>query len=268
MTYAPARLRELRAYLAGETGLSAVSLGIVGDTAHVKGYHCGRDRIYSPAGQGAADYSVRTARDRAGLTDAASAMDIGRWSGLRSMSAWLVIQARQNAPGTSDLREIIYSPDGQAVLRWDRERGPGSAPRPGEADDSHRTHTHISWYRDSEHRDKVALFRRYFEPPEDDIVNAYSVPGSFSLLFPKGTPVYPSPTATAPTRALGEPLRALVCGQDRATAPTRYLVDGGGASGAPALMGWLPVAAGGSRRDETWEAGRQAAAAAAATAPR
>ena len=63
----------------------------------------------------------------------------------------------------ADVREIIYSPDGQRVLRWDRERGASSMPRPGEADASHLTHTHVSFYRDSEHRDKVPLFAPYFE---------------------------------------------------------------------------------------------------------
>lgn len=164
MTYAPASLLTLRVYLASKTGLPNVSLGIVGDSSrHVRGYHLGRDRIYSANGSGDADYSVRTDRDRSGLSNAASAIDIGNFKQLRAMSVWLVERARSNTPDTHDIREIIYSPDGVRVLRWDRERGVSSAPRTGEADNSHLTHTHISWYRDSETRDKTSAFKAYFE---------------------------------------------------------------------------------------------------------
>ena len=164
MSYAPATLLELRAYLQSKTGLSPVSLGIVGNTAHVRGYHLGKDRIFSLSGIGWSDYSVRLTRDKNGLTNAASAMDIGNFTKLRSLSMWLVRQCQLNAPGTQDIREIIYSPDGITVLRYDRARGYNSAPRTGEADNSHRTHTHISWYRDSQNRGKVDLFKRYFNP--------------------------------------------------------------------------------------------------------
>ena len=56
-----------------------------------------------------------------------------------------------------DLREIIYSPDGKVVRRWDRlgKRSSG--------DDSHLWHTHFSFFRDSTKadRDQTPLFRRY-----------------------------------------------------------------------------------------------------------
>ncbi|HSV93276.1 MAG TPA: hypothetical protein VLH81_09370 [Desulfobacterales bacterium] len=174
MTANPRTLRDLGAYWASQGGLN---LGVVGSLrTHCRGYHLGRDRIYGPVacrpggvarpGLGDADYSVRTARDRAGLSNAASAIDLGRLDGsleqLRAFSRWLVGRCRANRPGTSDIREVIYSPDGRSVLRWDRERGPSSAPRSGEADDSHLTHTHISFYRDSEGRDKRPLLAPYF----------------------------------------------------------------------------------------------------------
>jgi hypothetical protein len=155
VTYAPASLLELRAFLTPLTGLSAGNLGIVGDAAHAGrgvSYHLGRDQLTEDA------YSRQTARDRAGLTNAASAMDIGNHADLRRLSIALVATARANAPGTADIREIIYTPDGQNVLRWDRERGAASAPRAGEADDSHLWHTHISWYRDGERRGKIGVF--------------------------------------------------------------------------------------------------------------
>lgn len=167
MTFAPPTLVELAAWWKAQGG---VNLGIVGDASHqAKGtsYHLGADDLAAGA------YSRQTARDKAGLSNAASAIDLGRLGGslgeLRAFSVWLVDRARANAPGTSDLREIIYSPDGSRVLRWDRERGYQSAPRPGEADASHLTHTHVSWYRDAQRRDHVTAFRPYFDQEAADV---------------------------------------------------------------------------------------------------
>ena len=166
MTYNPNTLRALGAFWTAQGG---VNLGVVGDTAHAaKGYsyHLGADQLAANA------YSAQTARDRAGLTNAASAIDLGRLGGtlpkLRAFSRWLVGRGQRNEPGTSDIREIIYTLDGKVVLRWDRERGYAAAPRAGEADDSHLTHTHISFYRDSEGRDKRSLFAPYFAPPQEE----------------------------------------------------------------------------------------------------
>lgn len=162
MTYAPKSLLDLRRYLMPLTALSAPNLGIVGDAAHAKrsSYHNGKDRMLNRL---ATDYTAKTARDRAGLTNAASALDIGNHKRLRALSLYLVEQAQGDAPGTSDIRDIIYTPDGSTVLRWDRERGRTSEPRTGEADNSHLFHTHISYYRDSEGRDKIAPFRPFYE---------------------------------------------------------------------------------------------------------
>jgi hypothetical protein len=159
VTFAPPTLIALGTYWTAHGG---VNLGIVGDASHVSGgvsYHLGRDDLRADA------YSRQTARDRAGLSNAASAIDLGKLGGsygnLRTFSKWLVSRARANALGTADMREIIYSPDGITVLRWDRERGFASAPRSGEASDSHRFHTHISWYRDAEFRDHRVAFGPY-----------------------------------------------------------------------------------------------------------
>jgi hypothetical protein len=166
MSGVPGKLLEVRELFMEHTRLRAVSLGIVGDTRHDDGYHLGRSRIFAAGGKGKNDYSIQTARDRDSLTNQASAIDIGQFGRLRRMSKWLVAQARADAPDTRDIREIIYSPDGKTVLRWDRERGVKSRPKPGEADDTHLTHTHVSFYRDSLKRDKVAVFRRWFETPQ------------------------------------------------------------------------------------------------------
>lgn len=185
MTFNPATLKALGAYWVAQGG---VNLGVVGDTGHVaKGtsYHLGEDQLTATA------YSRQTARDRAGLSNAASAIDLGKLDGslanLRLFSKILVARARSNAAGTGDMREIIYSPDGATVLRWDRQRGFASAPRPGEADDTHLTHTHVSWYRDAESRDHTTAFRPYFEAPAtgDDMPTLSSyIPGQVATVKP------------------------------------------------------------------------------------
>lgn len=182
MTYAPPTIVALGRYWTSQGG---VNLGIVGDVAHQRkgtSYHLGSDKLAAGA------YSARTLRDRNGLSTAASAIDLGRLNGslgeLRAFSSWLVGQARVNAAGTIDIREIIYSPDGRTVLRWDRERGYASLPRKGEADASHLTHTHISFYRDSRSRNKTALFKPYFAPPT---YRAYFAPGADVRSYELGT---------------------------------------------------------------------------------
>lgn len=156
MTFAPKTILDARDYIKAKTGLDYASLGIVGDSAHRGGYHCGKDRLVS------GDYSVyESSRDKNGLSYAASALDIGTFSKngktLRSLSLWLVDQCKAGAADTKDIREIIYTPDGNSVKRWDRlgERSSG--------DSSHLYHTHISFHRDSEFKDKTALFRRFWE---------------------------------------------------------------------------------------------------------
>lgn len=155
MSYAPQSLLDARAYLMGRTGLTAAALGIVGDPAHGnEGYHVGWDRLQS--GYGWDDYSVaESPRDYP--SDAAMALDIGNFPRLRELSEWLVAQCRAGAADTTDIREIIYSLDGRVVRRWDRLGIRSSG------DSSHLTHTHISYFRNSEASDKTALFRRFFE---------------------------------------------------------------------------------------------------------
>jgi hypothetical protein len=140
--------------------LDPAEVGIVGDVNHRGGYHCGSDRVVVD------DYSVvESSRDRTGLADWACALDLGKWSAtvagkrhdLRSMSVWIVAQCKAGAPDARDIREVIYSPDGQVVRRYDRLGIRSSG------DDSHLEHTHLSYFRDAikAGRDQTALFRRY-----------------------------------------------------------------------------------------------------------
>lgn len=161
MTYAPASIKTAQTYLRSKTGLPWVSLGIVGDEKHRGGYHCGWNRRRIVNGT-LADYAWQeSTRDSSHKTDAAAALDVGNFAvggrTLRGFSVWLVGECARGAADTRDIREVIYSPDGKTVKRWDR-----LGKRTG-GDDSHLTHTHISYFRDSEHRDKTALFKRYFE---------------------------------------------------------------------------------------------------------
>ena len=160
MTFNPPTLIALGHFWTAQGG---VNLGVVGDTGHVaKGtsYHLGKSQLTATA------YSIKTARDKAGLTEAASAIDLGKINKsikeLRTFSKWLVSQAQANADGTRDIREIIYSPDGVRVFGWSRENGVASAPILGYGDSTHVTHTHVSFYRDAEKRDHTTAFRPYF----------------------------------------------------------------------------------------------------------
>ncbi|MEU7609560.1 hypothetical protein [Micromonospora sp. NPDC049204] len=167
MTRAPVNLLAARSLLLthldnapGANDLEPAEVGIVPDAAHRGGYHCGSDRVIS------GDYSVvESPRDRAGLTLDAAALDIGGFEvtvggkrhTLASFSVWLVAQCAAGSADTRDIREIIYSPDGSTVKRWDRlgKRSSG--------DSSHRWHTHISYHRDAikAGRDQTAVVRRY-----------------------------------------------------------------------------------------------------------
>jgi hypothetical protein len=167
MSYAPATLKAARTlYIDLIKGLgyniNPLSVGIVGDDSHANSgtsYHLGKDALKAGA------YSVvESSRDR-NPTDAAMALDLGWFSikvdgqthNLRTFSRWLVDQCEANTADTRDIREVIYSLDGDNVKRWDR------LGRRTTGDSSHTSHTHISYFRDSESRDKSALIRRYFD---------------------------------------------------------------------------------------------------------
>jgi hypothetical protein len=183
MTRAPANLLAVRRLLLDHLNidpdtvrsddLEPAEVGIVGDSAHRGGYHCGSDRVVTN------DYSVvESTRDSSGLTLDAAALDVGlfqarsggRTHNLYTFSTWCVAQCVANTPDSRDLREIIYSPDGRVVRRWDRLR------RRTTGDDSHLWHTHFSFFRDSIRagRAQTPLFRRYLTtiglitPPEPE----------------------------------------------------------------------------------------------------
>lgn len=173
MTYTPQDLENIRQEFRRITGLPAVSLGIQHFSPQGGGYHEGRDLLAAQdraPGQPIFEYSVdESSRDFDGLTGAASAIDRGDWWGhingrevsMRGLSAFLVDRMRANDLRARDLREVIYSPDGNEVKRYDRlgVRTTG--------DISHRTHGHDSFFRDSEGRRDLSdnyygLIQEYF----------------------------------------------------------------------------------------------------------
>lgn len=228
MTFAPATIRSAGSYLVGK---GFINSGIVGDADHVGGgtsYHLGRDDLRAGA------YSILTSRDRAGLSYAASALDISHVTKprLRLFSGWLVAQCRANAPGTSDIREIIYSPDGLTVWRWDRERGYASAPVKSvyaggawtQGDMSHRYHTHVSFYRDAEYRAKTGIFTPYFlvtpPPPDTSTEETMNIEHKIERWTLDGGP--------GKVTTLGAPI--LESGTVDYSKRLAYLSDGGGAN--------------------------------------
>lgn len=172
MSYAPRCLLDLAACWIKHGG---ANLGIVGNAAHTSGYHIGKDRLYAPGGLGDQDYSNLFARDRAGLTDAASALDLGPGSlDLQAFTSWLFNQCMAGAPGTDQIREVIGSADGLQVFGWSAVLPDQLLPDYG--DSSHLWHTHISYFRDTEYLEKVSLFDRYFNPAtEEPMVNITGV---------------------------------------------------------------------------------------------
>lgn len=161
MTNAPADLLDLRKLVMGKTGLTdPAAVGIVGDGAHQRtgGYHEGRDVLimigrYHPsaaAGSTGEDYSCRLARDRAGLTNDASGMDIGYQWPRGGNAAWvrfnrlLVVQLRAGDPALAPIRGVNYW-DGSAKHRVDRQNGWAAESTTDTVD----VHTHLEFYRDT-----------------------------------------------------------------------------------------------------------------------
>lgn len=167
MTYAPDDLQVVRRYVLSKTNLDANSVGIAGDKGHASdgGYHEGNDDLAS-VGKLSSDYSKRESpRDRPG-SNAASALDIGNFDhngrNLRALSQFIVNKCKGGDTRCKDIREVIYTPNGVNVSRWDRLgiRATG--------DSSHLYHTHLSFFRDSEGRralpnNILGLLTEYFE---------------------------------------------------------------------------------------------------------
>lgn len=204
MSYAPASLVNAMRFWTKQGG---VNLGIVGDSAHAAraSYHNGRDAIQKYGRTASSDYSIRTARDRAGLTNAASAVDLGRIGGslirLWDFSEWFAQQCIARRPGFSDVREVIFwSRSRNRVVGWSAIN-PSNTLINDYGDMGHKTHTHISFYRDSEKRDKTPLFSAYpkFQSPdtEEEMQLVRSLPG-WTTTVKKTANIRSGPYLTSP----------------------------------------------------------------------
>lgn len=169
MTESPGDLVAVQHYVQGRTGLPWDALGIKHGSPQGGGYHEGND-LLSAAGRLSSDYSKRESpRDRPG-TNSASAFDLGGDFGdFRRVTLGIVHACQAGDPRCRDIREVIYTPNGQVVQRWDRlgVRSTG--------DSTHLSHTHISFFRDSEGRraqadNLLGLLRELFEGT--DMANA------------------------------------------------------------------------------------------------
>jgi hypothetical protein len=189
MTTAPQCLLDARTLAIHELGIPADSVGIVAGNSNGEGYHSGYGALHAAGrapGDVHPDYSVRESiRDSGGLTEYASALDFGLFTTiinghtvtLRDFTLWLVGRCKAGDPDAADIREIIYTPDGKTVQRYDRLgiRSTG--------DSSHLTHTHVSLFRDSvkvNRASMVNLIKKYLAgiggtPEGDDDMDALQV---------------------------------------------------------------------------------------------
>lgn len=131
------------------------------------GFHAGKAEIFGPGGDGLRDYSVRAKRNRAGLSNASSAMDVTirgpqNLKRQREFTAFMVAEAKA---GRADLFEIIGpNAEGKAAY-WSKKNGwnevLGWQTKKGwvPVDPSHTWHTHFSFWRDTEFSDRAAMFR-------------------------------------------------------------------------------------------------------------
>lgn len=200
MTTAPADLKVVQQYAHDITGQDWNSLGIIHTQPQGGGYHEGQDLLAlanrAPGPSYAySDYSYADARavssngigrdlanstTLAGDPNAASAFDFGGgFARFHEFSNWLVGRCVARDPRAGDIREVIYTPDGSVVRRWD-----ATGRQPNSGDSTHLSHTHISFFRDSNgRRDRMdnflGLLKEFFEgitqPPaqqEDDDMGA------------------------------------------------------------------------------------------------
>lgn len=229
MSTAPLDLRRARAYICERTGLSAASVGIVGNAAHTWGYHLGRDRIYTiPPGRGSRDPSVQAARDRSGLDDNASALDIGRHKQLVDLGHFLY--AQRGAEDARDVAELIAERgDGTHVWSW--RRGGGTSGNP--ASDELPHHLHVSYYRDSRSRDKVELYRRFYEPEDPDMALTHYGMGDQRRTFAVGTEVFDQPGGRKVGTIQSEHIAYRIAAEVRPEGGGRWWLLDGGTEGDP-----------------------------------
>lgn len=171
MSVAPENLKAVRRYIAEKAGVPISNMGIR-SARSARGYHAGKSQIFGPSGRGNKDYSVKHPRDKAGLSEASSAIDIklpykGVDSPLRRLTAHLVAGAKSG--DFPSITEVIGPDSTGKANYW--STATGWLPKPQWAPASHEWHIHLGFFRDTEFEDKVVIFQPFFEgapPPEPD----------------------------------------------------------------------------------------------------
>lgn len=227
MTYAPITLQNLRSYL---VGMGAPVLGIVGNPAtHKRGYHIG-----SPLLPG--DYSGIQPRDKAGLSAAASAIDIGRFNRLIELLTYLRTESQEGR--LRDVREIIAErDDGTHIWRWDAVTGKATG-KPDSQELPH--HGHVSYYRDSQSRTKLPPYQRFFTPLEDEMVYSIKgVDGPFPATVMAPTPYYPTADSQQATGTLTDDSRPFTVVCESKDGARRCIYGRTSPSADRAVLGWV-----------------------------
>jgi hypothetical protein len=173
MTTSPENLLKVRRLFQEKTGLPAISLGIQHYNPEGGGYHEGDD-LLSAGGRLTTDYSKRESpRDRV-RSNEASAIDIGDFRvKLRDgiiiteldLHRW--IERNWESKDALWMREYIYSRDKWKVLRLDRLRKRVSG------NNSHRTHSHCSKFRDVKDDSPYRFFKRFWDEMEGGMAMAF-----------------------------------------------------------------------------------------------
>jgi hypothetical protein len=137
--FAPAAIGALFAKLSDALPFEIQLGGILGDQAHVYGYH--RARAVLPVD----DYSVVLPRDRQGRPWAAAALDITPVEPLhvQTLCSRLVRAVARRDSRLRPLREFYGTLDGRNVYGFDLHTW-----RPASSDASHLWHLHLSFHRD------------------------------------------------------------------------------------------------------------------------
>lgn len=165
MSTTPDSLAAVRQFVSDAAGVPRANISIRAARSS-RGFHAGRSDIYGAFGQGDKDYSVKAPRNKAGLTNASSAVDVkvpykGAGSMLRQLTASLVAQAASGQDGGMIFEVIGPDPATGKANYWGVLSNWQA--RPAWADASHEWHVHVSFYRDTEYADRAAVYRRFFE---------------------------------------------------------------------------------------------------------
>lgn len=135
--FAPDALKWLGSRVAPDLG--GVLSGIVGDSAHKRGYHRGRNYVYST------DYSVQLTEDKKGDGEAACGIDMSFTEAkMRLYTGRLKAAADKNDPRLRYVREFYGTLNGTTVYGRTHKGSTDSTWESSTSDSSHLWHIHIS----------------------------------------------------------------------------------------------------------------------------